>query len=1032
MGIREFVNIQKSKDGLSEFLDQHRREIVEHWKNALKGRCGHGKSSQQSGAISEHETDDRKTLCYLIGILSGNIEDEKLYLAPILQRLRMGDFSIVDLYAEVLCLEESIESVLRDSEAYRPEQILPEVARIRKVLSALFETLLKGTSEVYEYVIESGGRGFCHVAAGGHIIYANKEMKRILTDDAPTGKLLESYFSGDEKGFVQDAVSGKFNSKPMMRRLYLNTSDGRKVPVVSEIAAIQINGQSKGAYACMVDISHTVLEENRIFDKTPLGILRLNTMQEITYMNQTMLDLCGLESWADKTLRNIISDDRNWSIVQKQLKRRFSKRLSDEYELEIIRSDGKRRLPVMVWATPVTDSEGNLTGTLAIIRNILQEKVVESIHKHIETIRDEELLLEAVAEALKLVVPYHLVSFSIYSSDLKHTRALYSYPKPPQPIWTRRWWELQKGVRSFIDERQVFIGDFNEILKEDRFKYLEKDAEYNKIRKAGFQSFIFCPIVMEARVVASVTLLHIEKNAYDQKHLATLSGLPLSKAVIMALYYEEMKELNFRLDLIKQISASDDIKEVSKIIVRQIADHYDWQNVALYRVDEKSGVFRLMHQEASELKFLVGSRYYAQHLDTGVLGYVYRHKTGVNIGNVKQDKTFKDMYISSVKKMTSELCLPIMRDDKVLWLLNIEDANEGAFSREEMNAIEDVLKEVSASLERSWLHHFLNATLESASDAVILTDRTDDIIQVNPFTEELFGYRKDEMEGHSFWSYFENLDPSLSKVDYIENEEVSIQQKNGRTVEVLLSGSRLPETFGGMVFIAKDLSLFKQVLRLKQLGAMYYEIASQTKTPLSLVHSWLRRLRKEREDGEDNGTIDRIIRQLRKVELSYDRLMLYDDEKRMIPFNEMLLDINEVLDNIRNELPRAENDKLRIHVKGTIPLLRGDIFQLSFCIQTILSYLLRFVPEEENIQISVCHDPDWIKIGIRGFFPELSESLAPEASDQQVVSQVISEIALGQHIIGDFIGNHGGKYHNHKRDGSRVSFLMDLPIAKGY
>ena len=235
-----------------------------------------------------------------------------------------------------------------------------------------------------------------------------------------------------------------------------------------------------------------------------------------------------------------------------------------------------------------------------------------------------------------------------------------------------------------------------------------------------------------------------------------------------------------------------------------------------------------------------------------------------------------------------------------------------------------------------------------------------------------------------------------------------------------------------MVFIAKDLSLFKQVLRLKQLGAMYYEIASQTKTPLSLVHSWLRRLRKEREDGEDNGTIDQIIRQLRKVELSYDRLMLYDDEKRLIPFNEMLLDINEVLDNIRNELPRAENDKIRIHVKGTIPLLRGDIFQLSFCIQTILSYLLRFVPEEENIQISVCPDQDWIKIEIRGFFPELSESLAPEASDQQVVSHVLSEIALGQHIIGDFIGNHGGKYHNHKRDGSRVSFLMDLPIAKGY
>ena len=185
MEIRKRGNIQKAKNNLSNFLDHHHREIIEHWKNTIQDRYGRRELNQEPAAIAKYKNDDRDILSYLIGILSGNKEDENLYLASMFQRLRMGDFSIADFYSEILCLEESIVSFLGNSKEYRPEHIMTDAARIRKVLSGLFETLLKGTSEVYEYVIESGGRGFCHLDEKGRIIYANDEMKRILNDTAP-------------------------------------------------------------------------------------------------------------------------------------------------------------------------------------------------------------------------------------------------------------------------------------------------------------------------------------------------------------------------------------------------------------------------------------------------------------------------------------------------------------------------------------------------------------------------------------------------------------------------------------------------------------------------------------------------------------------------------------------------------------------------------------------------------------------------------------------------------------------------------
>jgi hypothetical protein len=49
---------------------------------------------------------------------------------------------------------------------------------------------------------------------------------------------------------------------------------------------------------------------------------------------------------------------------------------------------------------------------------------------------------------------------------------------------------------------------------------------------------------------------------------------------------------------------------------------------------------------------------------------------------------------------------------------------------------------------------------------------------------------------------------------------------------------------------------------------------------------------------------------------------------------------------------------LRWPEPSSLPWVRGDHFQLIFCVRTILSYLLRFVPEKDRIDFRLEHQVD--------------------------------------------------------------------------
>ena len=109
---------------------------------------------------------------------------------------------------------------------------------------------------------------------------------------------------------------------------------------------------------------------------------------------------------------------------------------------------------------------------------------------------------------------------------------------------------------------------------------------------------------------------------------------------------------------------------------------------------------------------------------------------------------------------------------------------------------------------------------------------------------------------------------------------------------------------------------------------------------------------------------------MKKVELPYERVLLLRDKAGTLPCNKRRLDIIRLVDETLAELPEAEQSRIKKEIAAPIPYLRGDPCQLAFIVRTIMSYLLRFLPEDERIAARLSCVNSNLHISIKEVIPE--------------------------------------------------------------
>jgi PAS domain S-box-containing protein len=768
-----------------------------------------------------------------------------------------------------------------------------------------------------------------------------------------------------------------------------------------------------------------------VFEESPVGIVRSDLLFRIVYANKKAMEIFGVESWENLNILDLVPNRETMELLEEKIGNR-QRGLSEEYDADVVRPSDGRRVPIKMTAMPAMDGEGKITGAVSIIRSLELEQASQFIDKCVQTAHDAQSLLKAIAEQTKRVIPFDACTVSLYSRDENHSRALYTDAPTLVDLYAMRWFKMSSVQKEWAQNKGVVIvPDAVAFVKQMKSDIEEQSI--NVLRRMEWLSFIRYPVIRKDKVIGSFVLSRKILNGFSEDDQKRLEGLPLNTALATALHFEEVQDLRFRLELVQDILRCDSNEKLFGLLVSKFADHYGWQCIHIFKVDEATKTFKLQaqHAELPERSLPEG---YEQAIDKGVLAYVYKHRTAVNINNSRIDPHFSHLFVRVNEATLSELSIPITVGGDVRAILNIEDDRASAFAPEELEALILIIKEVEGVIERFRSERQISSSYAATPSCVWVIDREGGIKRANPSAQNLLGFSEQQMVGTCIADYFQDraLGQALVRATQPQTTEVTLVNRSGSPVCVLLGGSQLEDEFAGeKVITGRDLSGHKRVEQIQLLDQLFYEIATQVKTPLILASDWLRRFRDHPDIRSAPDLADKVLRQLQKVEITYDRLALFNRTGETIPYHPVVVNILCLLKDCIAEFPASETELVRLEAPPeSIPLIMGDLYQLGFVFKSTLSYLLRFSTEGTAIRVKAALSSKWVAVTMSGPNGSLVGSGHLRRKSDESFNRTLSEMALGRSTINRFVNNHGGGAHEPLLEPGLITFRYDLPIGR--
>jgi putative methionine-R-sulfoxide reductase with GAF domain/nitrogen-specific signal transduction histidine kinase len=455
-------------------------------------------------------------------------------------------------------------------------------------------------------------------------------------------------------------------------------------------------------------------------------------------------------------------------------------------------------------------------------------------------------------------------------------------------------------------------------------------------------------------------------RAYSDNDKEVFENLPLPEAVLRALSNEAHRIDTKKLDLLKKMNRCDSAESACRLLAERLIDMFDWSHVAIYRLDYGAGMVRLVHGEhkhhdrtrTRHRRGFEGP--YAQHITAGILGQVVRSGKARNIPNVDSEPA----YLPGPNRdpVVSELACPIRfdPDNRVRFIINLNDDRLNAFSREDVRMLEELADEVAGTMQRISHLAFLTECFDQATDPIIATDAQLRIRKVNPAAAALLGHRTpDKAMNTCIADYFET--PAVLDHLLLPNPQVGTlgelrlkpqgQDENLRQ-SVFVTCNDFPQSLGGFVFLARDLREMRRKVRIELLENAAYELAIETRTPLTLAMAQIERFRGSLKPA-DQSEVDQILKLLGRVKNTYTRLAMFNADAREKEDAFIPLSLSSELRATLTALPNEQEAKIERTIEDAPLEVLGDHNQLGTVFGVLLSVLLRSAPESEKVEVGL-------------------------------------------------------------------------------
>ncbi|MBP0620994.1 AAA family ATPase [Cupriavidus sp. LEh25] len=458
----------------------------------------------------------------------------------------------------------------------------------------------------------------------------------------------------------------------------------------------------------------------------------------------------------------------------------------------------------------------------------------------------------------------------------------------------------------------------------------------------------------------------------------------------------------------------------------------------------------------------------AADLPESVFRYVLRTRESVLLHDASGENPFSaDDYIRA-HHARSVLCLPILKQTRLLGVLYLENnLTSGAFTPARMAVLKLLASEAAISMENARLYRDLaerEGRIRRLVDANIIGiffwDLSGRILEANSAFRLMLGYESDDLSSGRV--RLPDLTPpewrdrddqtfvhELKATGRVQPHEKEFLRNDGSRVPVLIGAATFEEdAYHGVAFVL-DLTDRKRAAeamrevqaelahanRLATMGQLAASIAHEVNQPIGAArnnaNAALRFLERDPPDlAEVSEALKCVVSDTYRAGDIIGRIR---DQVRKVPPREESVDLNDAIGNVI-ALVRGELSKhcVTVHkqLAEGLPPVRGDRVQLQ---QVMLNLILNAMEamvganaEERTLVISTESSPS---LGLLVTVADTGPGIAPEDRERVFASfytTKASGVGIGLAICRSIIDAHGGKLwaDAHRPRGAAFSFTL--------
>jgi len=309
----------------------------------------------------------------------------------------------------------------------------------------------------------------------------------------------------------------------------------------------------------------------------------------------------------------------------------------------------------------------------------------------VNTTLDLETTLRRVAELVRKVIDYEIFAILLLNEHRHELYVRFHVGYPPG-IAERVRVKVGQGVtgRAAETRQAVLVAD---ATQEDF--YLEAVP--------GVHSELAIPLIVKNRVIGVIDIEAAEKGYFteDHKRLLTLIGSRMAVGIENARLHtrttRQARTLLLLNEIARELTSILNLDQLLKRIAELLNRLIDYQMFSILLLDPSGE--KLQHRFAQRFE----ERLHLKHdipIGRGVVGYAAQAKEAILVPDVAKS----DRYIATNPETRSELAVPLIYQEKVIGVLDLEHTRRGYFTEDHKRTLTTLAAQLAIAIENARLY----------------------------------------------------------------------------------------------------------------------------------------------------------------------------------------------------------------------------------------------------------------------------------------------------------------------------------------